>query len=383
MGVKVEDGPMTSRQNWKTSPRRNALSLRRQTIGEFSRAVGLSPSVLRQYGSSGLLPPADVESSTGYRYYIPEQQQRAIWIRRLREAGLELAVIRRLFETEIDIAETLLDDWISEMQSNYRKAQELADDLKMSLRAEYAARCTLVRCDAAVLSEAIRQVMRASGMHGEMTNFEGVLLEVTDSTVTLSATDRYVLLARTGIPAAIEGPPRRAVFEPDQVIEWLKTHRSVVLELAPSGERGSAQSVVGLSIVDQRQGSPRKQVLRVAVRQDRYPSVSRLLPADSDLGGRLQFLRSDLLKLAEGNEGESLIIGASDGVSKASINQVDVFGTAVGEVEPRAISKRAVELIVGVAPGESISCDVYGSDHRFRWSAPAQPDFVGIVGSWL
>ncbi|MGH3741004.1 MAG: MerR family DNA-binding transcriptional regulator, partial [Micromonosporaceae bacterium] len=41
------------------------------TISAFARAVHLTPSALRYYHEAGLLPPAEVDARTGYRYYTP------------------------------------------------------------------------------------------------------------------------------------------------------------------------------------------------------------------------------------------------------------------------------------------------------------------------
>ena len=38
-------------------------------IGEFSQRSGLSPKRLRSYAAGGLLVPAAIDSSSGYRYY--------------------------------------------------------------------------------------------------------------------------------------------------------------------------------------------------------------------------------------------------------------------------------------------------------------------------
>lgn len=64
------------------------------TIGAFARASRLSPKALRLYDELGLLPPAHVDPVSGYRYYEPEQLERArlvVWLRRL---GMPLARIR-------------------------------------------------------------------------------------------------------------------------------------------------------------------------------------------------------------------------------------------------------------------------------------------------
>ncbi|CAL9326169.1 hypothetical protein SUDANB135_07001 (plasmid) [Streptomyces sp. SudanB135_2055] len=43
------------------------------TIGEFSRLTHLSIRTLRRYHEAGLLEPAHVDPSSGYRYYDPAQ----------------------------------------------------------------------------------------------------------------------------------------------------------------------------------------------------------------------------------------------------------------------------------------------------------------------
>jgi DNA-binding transcriptional MerR regulator len=60
------------------------------TIGEFSKACGLSARVLRSYAGTGLLPPVAVDRWTGYRYYAPGQVQQAKVIGLLRQAGMPL-----------------------------------------------------------------------------------------------------------------------------------------------------------------------------------------------------------------------------------------------------------------------------------------------------
>lgn len=43
------------------------------SIGEFAQHVGLSVSAVRFYADRGLLIPARIDSSTGYRSFDPDQ----------------------------------------------------------------------------------------------------------------------------------------------------------------------------------------------------------------------------------------------------------------------------------------------------------------------
>jgi PPM family protein phosphatase len=66
------------------------------TIGAFAKASRLSPKALRLYDELGLLRPARVDPTTGYRRYAPAQLEQArlvVWLRRL---GMPLARIREL-----------------------------------------------------------------------------------------------------------------------------------------------------------------------------------------------------------------------------------------------------------------------------------------------
>jgi DNA-binding transcriptional MerR regulator len=64
------------------------------TIGEFSRATHLSVKALRHYHDMGVLEPAAIDASSGYRSYGAEQVASAQVIRRLRDLGMPLDSIR-------------------------------------------------------------------------------------------------------------------------------------------------------------------------------------------------------------------------------------------------------------------------------------------------
>lgn len=68
-------------------------------IGRFARLTGLSVKALRHYDELGLLRPAAVDATTGYRSYAAEQVERAETIRLLRRLELPLDEIATLLET--------------------------------------------------------------------------------------------------------------------------------------------------------------------------------------------------------------------------------------------------------------------------------------------
>ena len=66
------------------------------SIGRFAFASGLTVKALRHYDEIGLLRPARVDGSSGYRYYDPVQLRDALAIRRLRRLDVPLDEIRVL-----------------------------------------------------------------------------------------------------------------------------------------------------------------------------------------------------------------------------------------------------------------------------------------------
>lgn len=81
-------------------------------IGDFSAECGLSPKMLRSYAAAGLLVPAAVDGSSGYRYYSADQLHRARVIALLRQAGVAVEAIASFFQ---DPTDARLDRWDREI----------------------------------------------------------------------------------------------------------------------------------------------------------------------------------------------------------------------------------------------------------------------------
>lgn len=65
-------------------------------IGEFARRSRLTPKALRIYDDLGLLRPVRTDPHNGYRWYAPEQLDRARLVLWLRHLGVPLARIRAI-----------------------------------------------------------------------------------------------------------------------------------------------------------------------------------------------------------------------------------------------------------------------------------------------
>jgi serine/threonine protein phosphatase PrpC len=89
-------------------------------IGEFSERSGLSARRLRTYATEGLISPAAVDPSSGYRYYSPGQLTEAMVIDALRQAGMPLADIRAFLRQP---SREQLDVWARRLETDSKHRQ--------------------------------------------------------------------------------------------------------------------------------------------------------------------------------------------------------------------------------------------------------------------
>ncbi|MGN6089371.1 MAG: MerR family transcriptional regulator, partial [Actinomycetales bacterium] len=99
------------------------------TIGAFARAVGLSPSALRYYDECRLLRPAEVDETTGYRYYTPDLATRARAVIRLREAGVSIEAMRSALDGDADERRQVLREALAEQEAVAARRQAALAEL--------------------------------------------------------------------------------------------------------------------------------------------------------------------------------------------------------------------------------------------------------------
>ncbi|MET7767134.1 MerR family transcriptional regulator [Nocardia sp. NPDC005366] len=178
------------------------------TIGTMARASGLTTSALRFYDDGGLLIPARVDETTGYRYYTRAQSERAVLIRRLRGVGVPLGAIAAILAGDPDEAERLLDHHVRELERRAQEAARVAAAVKHLLGARRPASVS-----GATLAHAIGQVAGAAARDHDIPVLAGVFVEVNPNSVTLTATDRYRLSTRTLVADQHDGGTWSAVVE--------------------------------------------------------------------------------------------------------------------------------------------------------------------------
>ena len=178
------------------------------SIGVFARRVGLAPSALRFYDDCGLLRPACVDEATGYRYYAPEQQGRAVLVRRLRDAGMPLPEATLVLDGSREEARTVLERHARKTRETAEAARTVIEELLRGLPCGRDA--ALARVGGAELAGAVRQVAAsaAAGRPREEFPVLGcVLLELDGQEVRLVATDRYRLAVRVLRARSASGAP--------------------------------------------------------------------------------------------------------------------------------------------------------------------------------
>lgn len=101
------------------------------TIGDFSRATQLSIKTLRKYHESGLLEPAWVDPSSGYRHYSVEQISTAQLIRRFRSLEMPLLEIRSVLSTsDLKTRNELIAAHLWRLENNLAKTQNAVASLR-------------------------------------------------------------------------------------------------------------------------------------------------------------------------------------------------------------------------------------------------------------
>lgn len=93
-------------------------------IGDFSRLCRVPVSALRYYADLGLLPPAQIDPHTGYRYYSVDQLPRLQRILALRDLGLSLEQIGAVLRERLSVEQ--LRGMLRLRQAELR--QQIADE---------------------------------------------------------------------------------------------------------------------------------------------------------------------------------------------------------------------------------------------------------------
>jgi DNA-binding transcriptional MerR regulator len=99
------------------------------SIGEFAGRSRLSPKALRLYDELGLLPPARVDESSGYRFYSVDQLEPARLIATLRQLQMPLAQIKAIVGSEPAVAAEQINAFWAGAEAEHSARRRLAASL--------------------------------------------------------------------------------------------------------------------------------------------------------------------------------------------------------------------------------------------------------------
>ncbi|MEU0069337.1 MerR family transcriptional regulator [Streptomyces sp. NPDC006332] len=339
-------------------------------IGVFAQRSGLTSSALRFYADSGLLPPAEVDTVSGYRYYSADQVARATVLRQLREIAMPLAAVEAVLDAGADEASRLLDEHVSKVIGDAVAAQQKAAVIKSVLGNVPGLPITALKSP--VFADAVAQVLTATVCEPGMAVLAGLRIEASHEAVTLTATDRYRLSTRTLVPTE---PPRQT---------WAGTVDGDELQGAVAEIRRSA--LVRLEAV--RHGI----WLRVADREDRhcrllpeeFPDYRLMLASLGEVTTRVTISKELLLRALEEHPGERIALH----VTAHGMHVRSADDEHPGIPLPASATGRALQIwfelttlypAVSTSIGPDVMLDLRGSDQPVTIRSADRGDLTTLV----
>lgn len=164
-------------------------------IGRLASLSGLPVSALRFYDGAGVLAPAVVDPSMGYRFYRRSQVEQARLVAHLRRVGLPLDAIRTVVGDPAQ-AEPILAAHLRRLEAGLADARReisMVHHLLMTQEIPMT-RCTLPADD---LLRALRDVRYAVCPDPDQPRLGGVYLDSEPGRLRVAATDRYRLATST------------------------------------------------------------------------------------------------------------------------------------------------------------------------------------------
>jgi DNA-binding transcriptional MerR regulator len=111
------------------------------TIGEFSKMTYLSVKALRHYHDVGLLEPAEIDPSSGYRQYSADQVATAQAIRRFRDLDMPIDHVRTVLQApDLSTRNQAILDHLATMQQQLERTQQTVASLHSLLSSPAAPR---------------------------------------------------------------------------------------------------------------------------------------------------------------------------------------------------------------------------------------------------
>lgn len=166
-------------------------------IGRLASLSGLPVSALRFYDGAGVLQPAMVDPTSGYRFYQPSQVVEARLVAHLRRVGLALDDIRIVLADPANAASILathlsrLEAGLADARREISIVHQLLENTEITM--------TRFTLPAAELKRALSEVRYAISSDPDQPTLNGVFLDSEPGRLRVVATDRH-RLATTAVP---------------------------------------------------------------------------------------------------------------------------------------------------------------------------------------
>ncbi|MEU8848189.1 MerR family transcriptional regulator [Streptomyces sp. NPDC048564] len=323
-------------------------------IGVLAQRSGLTSSALRFYADSGLLPPAEVDPVTGYRYYGADQVARATALRQLREIAMPLAAVEAVLDAGPDEAARLLDEHVAKVVGDAAEVRQKAAVIKSALGSNVPGP-QIATLKGPVLADAIEQVLTATVHEPGIAVLAGLHIEAGHEAIALTATDRYRLSTRTMVPARPAEQTWAGTVDGDDM-------RAAVAEVRRS-------ALVRIEVV------PHGIWLRMPEREDRhcrllseeFPDYRLMLASLGEATTRATVSKDLLLRALEEHPGERIALHIDDhGVNVRSAHNehsgIPLPATVTGEAVQVWFEMITLYPAVSTAIGPDVMLDLRGHD---------------------
>jgi DNA-binding transcriptional MerR regulator len=135
------------------------------TIGEFSRMTHLSVKALRHYHDVGLLEPAEIDRSSGYRFYDAAQVPIAQVIRRFRDLGMPVEEVKSVLDApDVNTRNQVIVAHLERMENQLEETRATVASLRAVLESPRAPAPVEYRSVGPTPTLAIRQAITAAEM---------------------------------------------------------------------------------------------------------------------------------------------------------------------------------------------------------------------------
>lgn len=321
-------------------------------IGLFARECGLSASALRFYADSGVLAPAAVDDRSGYRFYHHDQIPGARLLRQLREIEMPLTEVIDVLAGPAARAAALLDQHVGRMAVAASEAESVAAQIRSTLTGTDDGRSSVAAVRGPAFADAVEQVLSATTHESEYPILTGVRVEVTPSTITLVATDRYRLAVRTLARPAVGG-------QGDGVSTWAGTVagddlRSHVPHLRRAATVQIEADAAAIEFIVSRSTAHRCRLL-----DDDFPDYQRMLTALDPVTTRVRIPKPALLAALDAGIGEAATLTAGrDVLTVADPHSPDQPSSIEADVDGPSISHTFALTTLYPAVSSAIGADL-------------------------